>query len=153
MFPVSKTCLTCPGRWRLKSRPTTNSVWCSILSKDCGPLLMFQVRTVKSYEQDANKEPLWGEHLTRLTAYWWPSRLKTGAVVLRRSQPLIFVSTDPLTTRFTSYLAQSQVRTSPSWALIVCWALGGADTSHTLRVLSPEAEAKVLATCGDHTAL
>ena len=26
--------------------------------------------------------------LTRLTAYWWPSRLKTGAVVFRRSQPL-----------------------------------------------------------------
>ena len=26
--------------------------------------------------------------LTRLTAYWCPSRLKTGATVLRKSQPL-----------------------------------------------------------------
>lgn len=26
--------------------------------------------------------------LTRLTAYWCPSRLKTGAIVLRKSQPL-----------------------------------------------------------------
>lgn len=37
----------------------------------------------------------------------------------------------------TSYLAQSQVRTSPSWACMVCWACGGADMSHILRVLSP----------------
>lgn len=26
--------------------------------------------------------------LTRLTAYWCPSRIKTGAIVLRKSQPL-----------------------------------------------------------------
>ena len=26
--------------------------------------------------------------LTLLTAYWCPSRLKTGAIVLRKSQPL-----------------------------------------------------------------
>lgn len=54
--------LTCPGRWRLKSKPTTNSVWCSILSKGWRLSFMFQVRIVKSYEHEASNDLLWGEH-------------------------------------------------------------------------------------------
>lgn len=36
-----------------------------------------------------------------------------------------------------SYFAQSQVSTSPSWALMVCWACGGVEMSQILIVWSP----------------
>ena len=61
----------------------------------------------------------------------------TGPVILRRSQPRISPSEPPVARIFWSYLHQSQLRTSASWArsdIDGCWGMW---VFHTFRVPSP----------------